>query len=164
MSAHAERAPAPWYRQPYVWLVIAFPAISVAAGLGTLVIATITFDGLVVDDYYRRGLLINEDLARDRAAVERGFGAAVELEPGAPRFRVLLAAGPDQVAPETVQVRFLHRTRGGFDRDVHAVLAPDSPQSPPFIYLAQTPDLVRGHWDVLVEAADWRALDTTVVP
>lgn len=164
MTAQVDADLTPWYRQPYVWLLIAFPAISVAAGLSTLVIAVRTFDGLVVDDYYKRGMLINQDLDRDRAARERGLGVAVELEPGAGQFRVLLTAAPGQHAPGSVQVSFLHRTRAGFDRVVTVPLSPDSPRNSPFIYQAHAPELVRGHWHVLVEAADWRLLDTVVIP
>lgn len=164
MTAHAPDPAPPWYRQPYVWMLIAFPAVSVAAGLTTLVIATRTFDGLVVDDYYRRGMQINQELGRDRAATARGLEASVELEPGAPRFRVLLAAGAGQAAPDAVDVSFLHRTRGGFDRALRATLATGSGHSPPFIYEAAAPDLVRGHWDVLIEAGDWRLLDSVVIP
>ena len=154
----------PWYRQPYVWLLIAFPAISVAAGLTTLFIAANTYDGLVVDDYYKRGMEINRELGRDHAATARGLGAAVELEPGAPRFRILLAAGPEQIAPEALRVNFLHRTHAGFDRQVIATLLPDSVGTTPFVYEAATPDLVRGHWDVLIEAGDWRLLDSATIP
>jgi len=153
----------PWYRQPYVWLVIAFPAISVAAGLTTLFLAMHTDDGLVVDDYYRRGLEINLDLNRDHAATARGFGATVELEPGTPRFRILLAAGAGQAAPAKLKVSFLHRTRAGFDQVVNAALLSDS-VTPPFIYLAPTPRLIRGHWDVLIESGDWRLIESVTIP
>jgi len=154
----------PWYRLPYVWLVIAFPALSVAAGLTTLFIAVSTYDGLVVDDYYKRGMEINRELDRDRAAVERELGATVELEPGAPRFRILLAAGAGQPAPAQLQVTFLHRTRAGFDHAVSAALLPHSANTSPFIYQAETPALVRGQWDVLIESGDWRLLGSATIP
>jgi hypothetical protein len=153
----------PWYRQPYVWLLIAFPALSVAAGLTTLFIAATTDDGLVVDDYYRRGLEINRELARDRAAETRKLGAAVELVPGAHRFRVLLAVGAGQQAPDALQVSFLHRTRSGFDRHAEARRLPDGATAPILTYEAAAPDLVRGRWDVLIEAADWRLLESVTV-
>ncbi len=153
-----------WYRQPYVWLLIAFPAISVAAGLTTLFFAVTTFDGLVVDDYYKRGMEINRELDRDRAATTRGLGAAVELEPGAPLFRILLAAGAGQAAPAKLHVSFLHRTRPGFDQVVDAALLANSVATPPFIYQGATPKLVRGHWDILIEAGDWRLLETITIP
>jgi hypothetical protein len=64
----------PWWREPQVWLLIAGPAAVVVAGLVTAVIAVRGADPVVAEDYYRRGLHINEELARNRALVpaERG--------------------------------------------------------------------------------------------
>lgn len=159
-----EAAAPPWYRQPYVWMLIAFPAAAVAAGVTTLIIAVKTYDGLVMDDYYKRGMEINRELDRDHAATARGLGVAVEFEPGAPRFRIVLAADPEQTAPGELRVSFLHRTRAGFDRQVSALLQPGPAGITPFLYEAAAPDLARGHWDVLIEAADWRLLDSVTVP
>ena len=40
----------PWYRQPWVWFLIALPMTAVVGGLVTMYIAATTSDGLVVDD------------------------------------------------------------------------------------------------------------------
>ena len=52
----------PWYREPWVWLMIALPASAVVGGIITIYLAVSTSDGLVVDDYYKRGKAINLDL------------------------------------------------------------------------------------------------------
>ena len=44
----------PWYREPYVWLLIAFPAVAVLAGLITLALA-IASDDDVPDDAPAKG-------------------------------------------------------------------------------------------------------------
>ena len=54
-----------WYREPWPWLVMSGPAIVVVAGIGTAIIAFRTSDGLVADDYYKQGLVINQTLKRD---------------------------------------------------------------------------------------------------
>ena len=63
----------PWYAEPWVWLMISFPLAAVIGGMITIYLAVLTSDGLVVDDYYKRGKAINVDLARDRA--KELFGA-----------------------------------------------------------------------------------------
>jgi hypothetical protein len=45
----------PWYREPWVWLMIAFPMSAVIGGMITIYLAVTTSTGLVVDDYYKRG-------------------------------------------------------------------------------------------------------------
>ena len=56
-----------WWRYGHVWLVIAGPAIVAVAATVTAVIAARGADPLVTSDYYRRGIEINQQLARERA-------------------------------------------------------------------------------------------------
>lgn len=53
----------PWWRFPFVWLVIAGPAAVVVAGFVTAFIAVSGADPVVATDYYRRGIEINKTLA-----------------------------------------------------------------------------------------------------
>jgi hypothetical protein len=46
------------------------PVLSVVGGIGVLCVAAWTNDGLVAEDYYQRGITINERLARERPAAE----------------------------------------------------------------------------------------------
>ena len=64
----------PWYRQRWPWLLMLGPAIVVVAGISTAVIALETDDGLVADDYYKRGLGINQTL--ERASRSAGVAAS----------------------------------------------------------------------------------------
>lgn len=59
----------PWWRHGHVWLVISGPAIVVVAGIVTLAIAARGADPLVTKDYHRRGIEIDQQLARERAAM-----------------------------------------------------------------------------------------------
>lgn len=53
----------PWWKFPYVWMVIAGPAIVVVAGFATLWLAIRTPDPVISADYYRQGIEINKTLA-----------------------------------------------------------------------------------------------------
>ncbi|MCC2632209.1 MAG: hypothetical protein K0S48_95 [Ramlibacter sp.] len=53
----------PWWRFPFVWLVIAGPAAVVVAGFVTAFIAVSGADPVIATDYYRRGMEINKTLA-----------------------------------------------------------------------------------------------------
>jgi hypothetical protein len=57
----------PWWRHGHVWLLISGPAAVVVAGLVTAWIAVSTPDPVIAQDYYRRGIEINKQLARERA-------------------------------------------------------------------------------------------------
>lgn len=110
-----QRAAAPWYREPWPWLLMAGPAAVVVAGIATIWIAIVSSDGLVVDDYYKQGLAINQAIQRDVLAAQRGYQATVTVRAGAREIVVLLAALPDSRLPETMYLRITHPTRAGMD-------------------------------------------------
>ena len=62
MNPTARSTPRPWYRERWPWALLAGPAVVVVAAMATLWLAVTSDDGVVADDYYRRGLLINKDL------------------------------------------------------------------------------------------------------
>src|SRR3990170_3926696 len=89
MSLNRARAQ-PWYREPWPWILMAGPAAVVVAGFVTAWLAVRSDDGLVVDDYYKQGLAINQTLGRSDAAERRGMQAEIHLVDG--QVRVLLGA------------------------------------------------------------------------
>ena len=80
MKSHQK--PSTWYREPLVWLVIMIPFAAVVMGAVMLTLAVSTFDGLVTDDYYQKGLQINRSLERDALAASYELTGEVAL--GAP--------------------------------------------------------------------------------
>lgn len=149
--------PTPWYRVPHVWLVLGLPAAVVAGCVISMVIAWRNFDGAVVDDYYRRGLEINLDLARDRRATELGLHAIAGYEASVGLTVAITAADPERL-PDTLKVRLLHATRAGQD------LALLLPRTQAGHYQAPAPRLTAGRWYLHIEAADWRLQESIAVP
>jgi len=70
----------PWYRQFWPWFVIALPAISVVAGIATLVIAIRNADEVVSAPGYELSRFAEERPvreARERAESEKALAASV---------------------------------------------------------------------------------------
>lgn len=63
----AAATPEPWWRNGFVWLVIAGPALVVLASIFTFWVAARGSDKLVQQDYYRKGIEINRQIASERA-------------------------------------------------------------------------------------------------
>jgi hypothetical protein len=139
----------PWHREPLVWLVIAIPALTVVAGLSTVVIAHHGADDPVADDVRKEGLAIHQDPARDRAATALGVSATLAIGDG--RVRVVLAPG-SAPRPSSLIVVLSHATRAQFDQ--LASLSADADGS----YTATLPPLRDGHWFLELTPADraWR--------
>lgn len=154
---NAETDQQPWYRHPWVWLLIALPLSAVIGGIITIYLAVTTSDGLVVDDYYRHGKAINRVLARDRAAAERGLEARIALDAVNNRVAVQLAAR-DAGLPDALTLSFLHPTTQGHDQQIQLARTGDDR------YSGQFEDLRRGDWHLQLEAVDWRLSGRIRVP
>ena len=148
-SSPVTRHPAqPWYREPWPWILMSGPAAVIAAGVVTIWLAYSTSDGLVADDYYKRGLAINQELRRDELARELGIAAELEARDGVLRLRLTAPRG----APEAVFARLVHPTRAGLDQRLRLALIS------PGIYEAALGSLTSGRWRVVLEdpRGEWR--------
>ena len=141
--------PRRWFREPWVWLLILFPAAAVIGGAVTLYLAVTTSDGLVVDDYYKRGKAINRDLARDEAAASYGLSASLVLDSHDKRAQLVLDSG-SAAAPAEIRLSVLHPTQPGHDQVIR--LTPIAAS----IYRGALVPLSQGHWYLQLEADDWR--------
>jgi hypothetical protein len=103
----------PWYREPWPWFLISLPATAVIAGVATVWIAATSADGLVVGDYYKAGLAINQTLARDDAAHALALTATLQHDDG---VLALTLAGRLQAYPDRLNLTLVHPTRQGQDQ------------------------------------------------
>jgi hypothetical protein len=144
----------PWRSEPWPWLIMLGPFLVVIAAFATAWIAVKSDDGLVEQDYYKRGLLINrqlQDAPTDRYA---GLAATIDIAadgivharldgaPGVPTGLRLTLARP--AGGGAAQVIVLRRADDGDYRGVFTGLAP-------------------GRWIVTLEGDGWRLPTTTVV-
>jgi hypothetical protein len=149
-NAMTEHAPAiPWYRHRWPWLLIAGPAIVVVAALATAWLAWSTDDGVVADDYYKRGLVINRQLERSSRGKALGLGATLSVAADG-AVRMELAGLADSEMPPAVRVRLANATRAGLDRE--ATLARVAGGA----YAGRVETPPRGRWLVTVETDAWR--------
>ena len=105
----------PWYREPWPWLLAAGPFIVVVAGIYTAWLAIKSNDGLVTDDYYKKGLAANQTIARNELATSLGLVAGVRIV--GERMQVnLRSANPAFAMPTTLAVSLSHPTRAGLEQ------------------------------------------------
>lgn len=140
----------PWYREPWPWLLMAGPCIVIVAGFFTLWLAITSNDGLVADDYYKRGLAINQTLSRALRAEQLALGARAVLGAGTGHARVTLTG--TGILPDELRLRLVHPTRAVADEliQLHAVT--------PGVYEGILAAAVAGRRVVMLEdmARTWR--------
>ncbi len=143
----------PWYRERWPWILMAGPAIAVVAGLTTAWLAIRSDDGLVIDDYYKQGLAINQTLGRSDAAKRLGIEAQLYLADG--RVRVVLGAAAGSGA---LTLRLVHPTRAGMDQSLNLAAVE------PGVFEGRMRPLPPGRWHVVLEERDWRLAGDWVLP
>ncbi|MBX3664556.1 MAG: FixH family protein [Burkholderiales bacterium] len=150
----------PWYREPWPWLLMAGPVAVIFAGIATIWIAVVSSDGLVVDDYYKQGLEINQTLERGALAARLGYRGELRLAPDARSVSLRLEAAAGTALPPQLQLRVVHPTRAG--RDGLVLLR----QRGPGQYEGTAPDLSAGRWILVLEdmQSSWRIGGALTVP
>lgn len=148
----------PWYREPWPWILAAGPFIVVVAGIYTAWLAVKSNDGLVTDDYYRKGLAANQTIARSDQAAKIGLVAGVRVTADTLSVR-LQASDKGFVLPPTLVVTISHPTRAGLDQS--RVLVRDGEA-----YSGEVRLPAAGHWLVLLEDERkiWRLMGNMVLP
>jgi len=139
------------------------PAAAIVGGISMVWLAITTNDGLVSDDYYRRGLEINRDLRRDEHAAALKLEARARWDESDGRLSVIVASGVPGASvaePPQLQLRLAHRTRAGFDRTVPLSLSTAGR------YEGRLALPAAGQWQVMLEDPDgtWRLAGSWPMP
>ncbi|MEM1112700.1 MAG: FixH family protein [Pseudomonadota bacterium] len=143
----------PWYQQFWPWFLIALPGSVVIAAFATLYIANRHSDDMVVADYYKEGLAINERIADVERAARLGISADLEFSPA-----IVTARLTGKVTEPSLLLLLSHPMEA--DRDIEIRLARVGPGR----YQGNLPLALshRWHWSLLHEGeAGWR-LDGTL--
>jgi hypothetical protein len=146
----------PWYKVGFVWLVVGIPLSAVIMGGVILYFSIVSFDGMVVDDYYKEGKQINRVLKRDKAALDHGLRAQVGVEGN--RLTVFLASNNIYTPPPVMEVSFYYATRDGQDKATFVERQRSG------IYQGEIASLETGRWNVQIEADDWRLIGSMWAP
>ncbi len=95
----------PWHRQFWPWFLIALPGSVVIACIVTAVLALRHDDSRVVDNYYKEGLAINQQLGADRTAQQLGLQAQLRFDADG---SVALRLGDELTPPAQLQLQLIH--------------------------------------------------------
>jgi uncharacterized protein len=139
----------PWYTHRWPWFLMLGPATVLVAGAFATWLALGHPDAMVVDDYYKQGKAINQDLRRDRVASAMRLVLQLRYEGGRLSGRIE-SHGRPLAAPFTIKLA--HPTLP--ERDLSLLVKPDADGA----FSVPLPVLEQTHWQVVVEGnlRDWR--------
>ena len=140
---------APWYTHRWPWLLMLGPASVLVGGAIATWLALDHPDAMVVDDYYKQGKAINQDLRRDRVATAMQLALHLRYEGGRLQGRIESFGRPLAV-PFTVKLA--HPTLP--QRDLSLLIKPDAQG----VFSIALPVLEQTHWQLVAEGnmRDWR--------
>jgi len=109
MNMHQDTIP--WYKQPLVWMLIAIPFSAVVMGVVVITLAITTDDGLVADDYYKKGLTINRKLEKEERAEALQLAAIIDVDVDTGFVRVIFNKGMMPEYPSQIHFALKHATK-----------------------------------------------------
>ncbi len=127
----------PWYRQGWPWLLIGLPASAVIGGIITITLAIQSPNALVVDDYYKAGLAINQ--VKHRQELAQAMQLQGFLRSDGRRFSLRLS-GETAVSDPVLTLRLIHATRAELDQTL--VMK----RNPAGVYETEPDSILPGIW------------------
>lgn len=102
-----------WYKQPWVWFVIALLVATMLASFTMLFIATMNAPDLVIEDYANIDELTQKTRQQDRRAAELNLSAVVYVDDA--NVRIELSSDADIALPDSLIVRARNSTLAELD-------------------------------------------------
>lgn len=126
----AEPKPTPGYKSPYLWMILMPVMASVIAGTTFLTASIVTWDGVVVDNYYKDGRSYQMRQDEDYAARQIGLNALM-IQQG---DNLLVQVNGELASmPNELKLYIIHPTKSDFDQRLDLTLQAGNR------YIASTP-------------------------
>ena len=141
----------PWYREPWVWAIIGLLLTTFIWGSYRIYYAFKIQDSVVVDDYYKSGKAINQDLTRDQNAKDLNISAQLTIDElmGEVQVRV---QGDAEEWPSSLKLSLLSPAFA--DRDKVITLKQGITLTSDVVYVGQTDRAVSGKTYIQLETID----------
>ncbi|WP_299262414.1 FixH family protein [uncultured Psychrosphaera sp.] len=142
-----------WYRNPWVWLIIALPMSAVIGGIATIIITNKHQPDMVVDDYYKKGKAINQELTLYDNALKLGITLEVKVN----EHRIEVKSPMEFTA---LKVKMIHSTLA--EQDFDLVLTPNAVST----LSSSIETIMPGKWKIIVMPMDnsWKVRKTVALP
>jgi uncharacterized protein len=146
----------PWYKQLWPWLLIAIPVFTALKAIHTVILMQGNIPEMVVDDYYKKGQAINQQLALYREAELRNLTGNVLIAAN----QIIIRFNENKTLGETLQLTFYHPTMAIKDFELEAQ------RSGQLLYVATLPHALDGHWRLVVSDSSkaWKLRASLVLP
>ncbi len=146
----------PWYKEPFVWMLIGVPLSSVIVGSFFIFLAASSKDSLVRDNYYKDGLAINQLLQWEKKAKTLDIKLSFKIEGNNASVSILNSR---QKYPNTLTLKLSHPTLKEKDRDAFLQHSKDGQ------YIGFIENIENGRFYIMIESPEqvWRVKESIEV-
>ncbi|MGB0359998.1 MAG: FixH family protein [Endozoicomonas sp.] len=142
----------PWYREPWAWYIVGILFVTVAWGSFQLYTVFTHQDSVVIDDYYKNGKSINQDMTRIHNASDLHIKGILTIDDLIGEVRVNLVGSIKQW-PEQLRMSFLSPVFKDKDKTIllNRSFGPDTGAP---VYVGQLKELVSDRYYLQLETLD----------
>ncbi len=149
----------PWYKHPWVWVLILIPIVSVILSFSMLFTAISNKDAEVQDDWYKKGKAVAQDFARDDYATALTITGDLTLTDKKAQINVQSKYNLDDKArPATLLLEFSHPTDDKRDFSVTLQKQADG------TYAGTISKVLTGRYYITISTPVWRLKDMIFLP
>lgn len=134
----------PWYKQFWPWFIIALPATAVVASMHLVYTAMQDKPDMVISNYYKEGLAINEEIGAEKLADQLNLNADMLVKQDIIEIKL---DGELQTLPLNLALTFQHPIKENLDRVIIATRGADN------VYRS-TESVPQQRWYLMVEGMD----------
>ena len=142
-----------WYREPWAWYIVSILLVTFAWGGVQLYTAFTYKDSVVIDDYYKYGKAINQDLTRENNARKQGISGVLMIDELIGEVRVYMEGKPDDW-PQKLRLKFLSPVFADKDKAItltrsfgrNNTITDKSP-----VYVGQLDEMISGRYYLQLE-------------
>ncbi|MGI1678474.1 MAG: FixH family protein [Cellvibrionaceae bacterium] len=136
----------PWYKIPWFWIIISPLILVVLACAVTITIAVKNADDVVIGNYYKEGLLINDKKERQRLAANMGLSGKIffDVELGEVSIVFDIVENPSVLSP-TLELFLSHpaREEEDFSVTLHQKISGNKQKK---VYFSELPKELVNKW------------------
>lgn len=136
----------PWYKQGWPWFVISFPLLTVVAGIATYFIAANQPHSMVQDDYFKKGLAINQSIGKLQLAKDKMLVANIRADKESNLITIDLEG--NNISAKRLNLFFSHPTQTAKDH----IVTLENLSSTQFI--GELPKLSQAYWHIRLADID----------
>jgi len=155
-----QSTPSPWYKQPWLWFILAPLIATLLYSTVYITAAMVTHDGVVLEEYTKKAKAFHEDTTKTEAARSLGLYGDLRMDLLTGDINLQLNSSTDTELPQSLQLIIGHPTKASLDITVKLRQLKDG------YYAGALEAVLKGRRNLILQPADkqWQLVQEVAPP